>query len=51
MVKPPIVFIAGMLRAREKGVNTESWSWISDMAGQRPFQPAERRRLGRGALA
>jgi len=39
MVKPPIVFIAGMLRARGKGVNTESWSWISDMAGQRPFQP------------
>ena len=39
MVKPPIVFIAGMLRARSKSINTEAWSWISDMAGQCPFQP------------
>jgi uncharacterized protein (DUF1800 family) len=39
MVKPPIVLIAGMLRARGRGVDTESWSWISDIAGQRPFDP------------
>jgi uncharacterized protein (DUF1800 family) len=39
MVKPPIVFIAGMLRARRRGVDTDSWTWVSDLAGQRPFSP------------
>jgi uncharacterized protein (DUF1800 family) len=39
MVKPPIVYIAGMLRARDVGIREDSWSWISDMAGQRPFRP------------
>ncbi len=39
MVKPPIVQIAGMLRSRGKGISADSWSWISDMAGQRPFRP------------
>ena len=39
MVKPPIVQIAGMLRARKTGIKTESWTWISEEAGQRLFQP------------
>ena len=39
MVKPPIVQIAGMLRARRRGIERESWIWISDDAGQRLFQP------------
>jgi uncharacterized protein (DUF1800 family) len=39
MVKPPVVVIAGMLRARKRGVDTDSWSWISDLAGQRVFRP------------
>jgi uncharacterized protein (DUF1800 family) len=39
MVKPPIVQIAGMLRARRSGVETESWTWIADLAGQRLFDP------------
>ncbi len=39
MVKPPIVQIAGMLRARGKGVRRESWIWISEDAGQRLFSP------------
>jgi hypothetical protein len=39
MVKPPIVYIAGMLRARGFGIREDSWFWISDMAGQRPFRP------------
>jgi uncharacterized protein (DUF1800 family) len=38
MVKPPIVYIAGLLRARRRGVQSD-WSWIADMAGQRPFRP------------
>jgi uncharacterized protein (DUF1800 family) len=39
MVKPPIVLIAGMLRARRAGVTREAWTWISDEAGQRLFDP------------
>jgi len=38
MVKPPVVFIAGLLRARGQGVRTD-WSWISELAGQRLFRP------------
>jgi uncharacterized protein (DUF1800 family) len=38
MVKPPIVYIAGLHRARRKGV-TGDWSWIADIAGQRLFRP------------
>ena len=39
MVKPPMVLIAGMLKARKRGVKEDSWSWISDLAGQRVFRP------------
>jgi uncharacterized protein (DUF1800 family) len=39
MVKPPIVQIAGMLRARKSGVRRESWVWIANEAGQRLFEP------------
>jgi uncharacterized protein (DUF1800 family) len=39
MVKPPIVQIAGMLRARKQGITTDDWVWIADDAGQRLFRP------------
>jgi uncharacterized protein (DUF1800 family) len=39
LIKPPIVFIVGMLRARRRYIDTDSWSWITDLAGQRPFLP------------
>jgi uncharacterized protein (DUF1800 family) len=39
MVKPPIVLTAGMLRAKGRGVDTDSWAWLGDMAGQHLFQP------------
>jgi uncharacterized protein (DUF1800 family) len=39
LIKAPMVAIAGMLRARGRGVDTNSWTWISEMAGQRPFRP------------
>jgi uncharacterized protein (DUF1800 family) len=39
LVKPPIVQIAGMLKARGRGVDTEAWTWISDLAGMRLFDP------------
>jgi hypothetical protein len=38
MVKPPIVYIAGLHRARRKGVAGD-WAWITDLAGQRLFRP------------
>jgi uncharacterized protein (DUF1800 family) len=39
MVKPPVVFIVGMLKARGRYIDTDSWVWISDLAGQLPFNP------------
>lgn len=39
MVKPPIVQIAGMLRAIDRYIDTEAWVWESDIAGQMPFYP------------
>jgi uncharacterized protein (DUF1800 family) len=39
MVKPPIVFIVGLLKARRRGIDTDSWVWISDLAGQQLFDP------------
>ncbi len=38
MVKPPIVYIVGLLRARRRGISSD-WAWISDRAGQRLFRP------------
>jgi uncharacterized protein (DUF1800 family) len=38
MVKPPIVYIAGLLKARRRGIETE-WAWIAELAGQRLFRP------------
>jgi hypothetical protein len=39
MVKPPVVYTAGLLRAIGRGVDTESWIWLCDQAGQRLFFP------------
>jgi uncharacterized protein (DUF1800 family) len=39
MVKPPVVVTAGMLRAKGRGVDTDSWAWLSNLAGQYVFQP------------
>jgi hypothetical protein len=39
MVKPPIVVTAGMLRAKRRGVDSDPWAWLGDMAGQHLFQP------------
>jgi uncharacterized protein (DUF1800 family) len=38
MVKPPAVYIAGLLRARRSGVLGD-WTWIAQLAGQRLFRP------------
>jgi uncharacterized protein (DUF1800 family) len=39
MVKPPVVYLAGMLRARRRGIDTDSWTWLSNQAGQQLFYP------------
>jgi uncharacterized protein (DUF1800 family) len=39
MVKPPVVYVAGMLRATGKGIDRDDWTWICDLAGQLLFQP------------
>jgi uncharacterized protein (DUF1800 family) len=39
MVKPPVVYTAGLLRALGRGVDTLAWAWLSGQAGQRLFRP------------
>jgi uncharacterized protein (DUF1800 family) len=39
MVKPPVVYLAGMLRARRQGIDGESLTWIANLCGQRLFDP------------
>jgi uncharacterized protein (DUF1800 family) len=39
MTKPPVVFLAGMLRVRKRGIDTEAWTWLSSQAGQQLFYP------------
>jgi Protein of unknown function (DUF1800) len=39
MVKPPVVHLAGMLRALGRPVDTEAWIWLCDQAGQVLFWP------------
>jgi uncharacterized protein (DUF1800 family) len=39
MVKPPVVYLAGMLRARKRGIDTDAWTWLASQAGQQLFYP------------
>ena len=39
MVKPPVVYLAGMLRASKRGIDTEAWTWLANQAGQQLFYP------------
>jgi uncharacterized protein (DUF1800 family) len=39
LVKPPVVYVAGMLRALRVPVDDDSWTYILDEMGQRPFYP------------
>ena len=38
-MKPPIVQVAGMHRARRRRVDSEAWTWIASLDGQRLFFP------------
>jgi hypothetical protein len=39
MVKPPIVYLASLLRASGTYIDDEAWVWLADDAGQRLFYP------------
>jgi uncharacterized protein (DUF1800 family) len=39
MVKPPVVYNAGLLRRLGRGVDTTAWTWLGQMAGQQLFYP------------
>jgi uncharacterized protein (DUF1800 family) len=39
MVKPPVVYTAGLLRAAGRGVETDSWAWLCANAGPQLFYP------------
>jgi uncharacterized protein (DUF1800 family) len=39
MVKPPVVYLAGLLRARGRAIDTSAWTWLSWLAGQTLFYP------------
>ena len=39
MVKPPIVYLAGLLRATGRPVERDDWVWLSDLMGQMLFRP------------
>jgi Protein of unknown function (DUF1800) len=39
MVKPPVVFLASLLRALGRGIDDAYWVWLSEMMGQQLFWP------------
>lgn len=41
LVKPPVVYIAGMLRSRQRFINGDVWSYNAGLAGQRLYQPPD----------
>jgi uncharacterized protein (DUF1800 family) len=41
MVKPPAVYVAGMLRALRRGIDSDAWTWLMEGAGQRLFYPPD----------
>jgi uncharacterized protein (DUF1800 family) len=39
MVKSPAVYTAGLLRSLKRGIDTEAWTWLMQLAGQSLFYP------------
>ena len=39
LAKPPVVFLAGMLRARSRVIDHSKWTWSAETAGQFLFRP------------
>ena len=38
-VKPPLVYVAGMLRALNRTITDDAWGWMLHQMGQSPFYP------------
>ena len=45
------LYLAGLLRGLGRGIDTEAWTWLDRARRPAALLPAERRRLGRHALA
>ena len=41
MVKPPVVYTAGLMRARGKTITSRGWEWMGSLAGQKLFYPPD----------
>ena len=41
MVKPAIVFAAGLMRATGRTITDDNWTWMCSMAGQQLFHPPD----------
>ncbi len=41
MIKPPVVYTAGLLRATGQGIDTDRWTWMNAQAGQQLFYPPD----------
>ncbi|HEV3001012.1 MAG TPA: DUF1800 domain-containing protein [Solirubrobacteraceae bacterium] len=39
LVKPPVVYAAGLLRLRGRAIETDSWAWLGSLSGQQLFHP------------
>jgi uncharacterized protein (DUF1800 family) len=39
MVKPPTVYVAGLLRGIGRGIDTDAWTWLAHLMGQQLFYP------------
>jgi hypothetical protein len=39
LVKPPVVYTAGLLRRIRRGIDTSAWVWLDTLAGQQLFYP------------
>ncbi len=39
LVKPPVVYLAGALRATRTFIRTDAWAWLLFQMGQAPFYP------------
>ncbi len=39
MVKPPVVYLAGLMRNRSRPIDDDGWTWVSRLAGQQLFRP------------
>jgi uncharacterized protein (DUF1800 family) len=39
LVKPPVVFTAGLLRATGQTITSDAWAWLGGMSGQQLFYP------------